>query len=172
MSYPFKSVYELFNKFRAEIIIGIVIIIFILLFIFDRKKEGQYKGIDGDYIPLIEPQKKKISKGEEKCKEVVEKYYNLPFKKVRPSFLKYKHGKNLELDLYNPYLNLAIEYNGRQHREFCPRFHKTEDDFNEQKERDNFKIEQCLKNGIKLIIVPDTVKYKDIEKYLIDKLEK
>lgn len=167
-SYPFQSIYELFNKYRTEIIIVITIIIFLYLFFFDRKKEHKYTGLPSNHTVKNNKKKFTISKGEQKCKEIVEKYYNLPFKKVRPAFLKYKNGKNLELDCYNPELKLAIEYNGRQHREFCPFFHKTISDFHDQLDRDKFKKEQCINNGIRLIIIDDTIKYNDLEKYLVN----
>ncbi|KKL18861.1 hypothetical protein LCGC14_2471280 [marine sediment metagenome] len=55
----------------------------------------------------------------------------------------------LELDGYCPNLNIAFEYNGKQHYEFMPYFHKSYTDFEKQIQRDNKKAEACRKSGIK-----------------------
>ena len=113
-----------------------------------------------------------ISKGEKECKRSVEKLLGVQFKKVRPNFLKYKTGRNLELDMYNEELKIAVEYNGKQHYEYTPIFHKSEQDFINLIERDEFKKDICDKENITLIIVPYTIKEKDIEKYIESKLIK
>lgn len=156
-------IFKLFEKYKTEIMLIIAFIIFILLFLFDKNnQERKYEGIDKQ-LSLHSPF---ISKAERKCKEIVEQYYNLPFRKIRPNFLKHKKGRNLELDIYNDDLKLAIEVNGRQHREFCPRFHKNYSDFEEQLERDKFKNDRCKEVGIYLITISDKIKYDELEKYL------
>jgi len=65
-------------------------------------------------------------------KETVE--YN-----IRPNWLKYKTGNNLEIDIFFPRIKLAIEVNGFTH------------DHNFQKERDIFKWKQCKKQRIFLL---------------------
>lgn len=142
----------------------ISLIIFILLLLFDRNRNNKYQGIDKIKEPIQSAPF--VSKAERKCKEIVEQYYNIPFKKVRPNFLKHKKGRNLELDMYNDDLKLAIEVNGRQHREYCPRFHKNYSDFEEQVERDKFKNDKCKELGIHLITISDKIKYDELEKYL------
>jgi len=109
------------------------------------------------------------SKGETECKRVLEKIFNKPFDKARPNFLSnpVTGGHNLELDCYNKELQLAVEYNGIQHYEFSPFFHKNKDQFQNQKYRDEMKKRLCLEHNITLIEVPYNVKIKDIENYLI-----
>lgn len=111
------------------------------------------------------------SKGEQECKRVIEEITQKPFIKHRPDFLKNEiTGKNLELDCYNDELKLAIEYNGIQHYEYTPVFHKNRDSFYNTKYRDKMKVTLCHENGIKLIVVPYTVKLQDIKRYIQDHL--
>jgi len=111
-----------------------------------------------------------VSNGEMKCKLYLEKIFDKPFEKIRPDMLKNSvTGKNLELDLYNDELKLAIEYNGEQHYKFCPRIHKNYEHFQTQKYRDEMKKMLCQTNGITLIEVPYTEK-NNIENYLFQQL--
>lgn len=122
-----------------------------------------------------QPVKRKVireSKGEILCKEAAIKILNKPFIKVRPKFLRnHKTGKDLELDIYNSELRLAIEYNGRQHYVYLPYFHKDYQAFLDQKYRDELKRELCKQNNITLIEVPYTVKHADIEQFLRNKIK-
>ena len=72
--------------------------------------------------------------------------------------------------MYNEELKLALEYDGIQHYEYVPRFHKNINSLEKQQERDKFKDEKCKLNGITLIRVPYTVKYEDLESYIKKKL--
>lgn len=111
---------------------------------------------------------KSESKGEIQCKIAAEKIFNKPFKKIRPDFLKSElTGKNLELDVYNDDLKLAVEYDGIQHYKYTPHFHRNgELDFQKQLQRDKFKEQKCKENGITLIRVPYLVKNDEIEGYI------
>lgn len=115
---------------------------------------------------------KNVSKGEAECKRVLEKLFNKPFDKARPSFLSnpVTGGNNLELDCYNEELQIAVEYNGVQHYKFSPYFHKNKDQFYTQKYRDEMKTRICKDKGLTLIEVPYNVKIENIENYLIEKL--
>ena len=109
------------------------------------------------------------SKGEALCKQVIEEIYNAPFYCVRPDFLKNPEtGRNLELDLYNDFHKIAVEYDGLQHSIFPNSFHKTREEFINQVRRDEYKIDMCDKHGIYLIRVPYNVKleYNEIKKYI------
>ena len=111
-------------------------------------------------------------KHETRCRIILENLFKMPFVSVRPDFLKYdKTGKNLELDMYNADLKLALEYDGIHHRKFTEFFHKSEQDFIHQQDRDQFKEEKCKELGIILIRVPDTVKFEDLEIYIKNKLD-
>ncbi|MDB4726515.1 hypothetical protein OAF54_03670 [bacterium] len=119
---------------------------------------------------------KKDSSGEIECKRVLEKLFNKPFNKIRPNYLRNPvtstkaSSHNLEIDCYNDELKLGVEYNGRQHYEYVPFFHRNKDAFYNQKYRDELKRIYCKENGIKLIEVPYTVKVPDIENYIIKQL--
>jgi len=111
--------------------------------------------------------KKNESRGETQCREVAEKIFGKPFAKIRPDFLRNNvTGKNLELDIFNEELRVAIEYNGQQHYKYIPFFHKNYEHFLNQKYRDEIKKMLCEQNDIKLIEVPHTVDLPDIETYI------
>jgi hypothetical protein len=111
------------------------------------------------------------SKGEHECRRVLEYLFGMEFPKTRPSFLKNSvTGRNLELDCSNEYLKLAVEYQGIQHREYSPFFHKTKEAFWNQKYRDDMTRRLCEENGWTLIEVPDTLETGEIEQYLRRKL--
>ena len=113
------------------------------------------------------------SKGENECRRVLESIFKVPFRKERPDFLRNPvtgNFHNLELDCYNRNMRLAVEYNGIQHYEYTPYFHKSKDSFYNQKYRDMFKRQKCKEENITLIEVPHTVKIKNIENYLKEKL--
>lgn len=115
----------------------------------------------------------KESKGEKICRKHLEKRMSTKFNKERPDFLKNPiTNNNLELDCYSPELKLALEYNGKQHYEFSPIFHKTKTDFYNQKYRDEIKKRLCYENGIDLIEVPYSVTHERIPFYIDSALQK
>lgn len=108
------------------------------------------------------------SKGETICKNYLEYLLERPFQKVRPSFLynSVTHD-NLELDMYNEDLNLACEFNGRQHYEYVPFLHgNSRVNFHNQMYRDKEKRQLCEKYGVQLITVPYTIPHEKIPAYL------
>lgn len=164
---------KFWNKNKLTIYFILTIILFLILLFVDRKKEyGKYQGITNH------DQTKKLNKWvwkgktENRCRSILEKYFKKPFIKIRPDFLKYKNGNNLELDMYNDELKIACEYNGAQHYKYSPFFHKTYQDFINQQERDKFKIEQCKLLNIKLITIPYTVPYNELEQFIIAEIKK
>ena len=78
--------------------------------------------------------------------------------------------EGLELDGYNEELNIAFEYDGKQHYHFVRYFHRTKKAFEEQKERDAKKDRLCGENGVVLIRIPYTVKYGDIKEYICEQV--
>jgi hypothetical protein len=116
-----------------------------------------------------------ISNGELKCKEIIEKIYGQPFKKVRPEWLKNEAtGRNLELDLYNDNIvidgnrfALAVEYMGVQHYLMPNGFHKTITEFRDSIRRDILKYDLCNLNEVYLITVPYYVEEKNMEEYIM-----
>lgn len=86
-----------------------------------------------------------------------------------------KNGKHsaLELDIYNPDIGVAIEYNGIQHYVFPNWYHKfnMEDytKFWQQRDRDKIKPDLCDRNGTYLIVVPFNIHRNGVE--AIDDIE-
>ena len=105
-----------------------------------------------------------LYKNENKCKDIIQLLTGKKFYKKKPKWL---HG--LELDGYNPSLKLAFEYNGEQHYNYKPFFHR-EGVHNlwEQQERDMLKRYLCKKNNIRLIVIPYWI--KDLKSYIQEKL--
>ncbi len=97
-------------------------------------------------------------KTEAKIKFTFETYFEGK-KFAKKSKIKTDYGFSLELDGFNPSLNIAFEYNGIQHYEYSPFYHRNNvENFENQKLRDAKKIEYCRNNKIHLIIIPYTVK--------------
>jgi len=114
------------------------------------------------------PTKRQDSKGERKCREVMEKLYHRSFPKTRPQFLRNPEtGYLLELDCYNEELALAVEYNGSQHYIWPNYTNQKYDNFIKQRRRDRLKVDLCDLNGVYLITVPYNVPIEDIEDYII-----
>lgn len=92
--------------------------------------------------------------------KVAERVFGVKFlSNERPEWFKNpKTNKPLELDMYNPELQLAIEYNGEQHYRFPNYYHANTDagkvQFLDQLERDEIKRSLCAQLGINLIEVP------------------
>ncbi len=109
------------------------------------------------------------SKGEIECREALRRMFRRPFHKARPDFLRndVTGGKfNLELDCYDEELKIAVEYQGRQHYEYVPYWHRTKAEFMNQKYRDEIKRMKCKEAKVILVEVPYKVKHADIETYL------
>ncbi len=95
-------------------------------------------------------------KNEAKIKFIFENYFGKLFHKK--SKLKTLSGTFIELDGYNSELNLAFEYNGIQHYEFIPYFHKNNiSNFESQKFRDELKLKYCKDENIDLIVIPYSI---------------
>lgn len=111
------------------------------------------------------------SKGEKICRETLEKIFKKPFPNVRPKWLKNPEtGKCIELDCYNEDLQIAVEYNGIQHYQWPNFTGQTREKFDAQLRRDNYKKKACKERNIHLIIVPYTVKHKNIYQYIYQRL--
>jgi hypothetical protein len=107
------------------------------------------------------------SKGEAHARKLALQIFQKPFIKTRPDFLRNNvTGKNLELDIYNEELKLAIETDGEQHAKYIPFFHKNYEHFLTQKYRDEIKNMLCKQNNINLIRVPHTVPLEEYENYI------
>ena len=138
-----------------------------------RGKTGTWDSGKNYISTTIIKEKRKDSKGETECRNVVENLFKRPFPKARPNILKNPISNlNLEFDCYNEELKIGVEYNGIQHYKYVPHFHRTKDSFQNQKYRDHIKKDLCKKNNIILIEVPYNVKIENIKSYIITELKK
>ena len=91
------------------------------------------------------------SYGESKFREVIEKITGCEFPKTRPSWLLNERGNRMEIDGFCSKLKIGFEYQGRQHLEFIPHWHKKILKFNEQQKADSIKRKILDDRGIKMI---------------------
>lgn len=188
----FKDLRAFWHKHGWHIMLVIIGLIFVILFIINHLQNQHNASsitlnditeyiINALFRPAVHNttyrrrrQLQQMSKGESQCKEFAEFYFQLPFQKQRPDFLKNPiTGENLELDLYNESLNLAIEYNGAQHYQFNSFMHKnSRDRFQNQQYRDLIKRDMCEKSGVKLIIVPYTISNDKISDFLFQEFKR
>ena len=109
---------------------------------------------------------------EERCRAIFERLLNqkrvgerLRFKKIRPSWLmNHETGFCFELDGYCKQLKLAFEYDGIQHHVYPNPFHKSKEEFNRQRKRDEMKDRKCKRHGTTLIRIKYDV--RDLEGYI------
>lgn len=107
------------------------------------------------------------------CRKLMEYLFEKKFEKVRNlKWLMNNDGYYLELDGYNAELNLAYEYNGIQHYKYLKYWHKTMESFDKIKQHDILKKELCIKNNIKLIVIPYTIQSNDIFHYIKNECNK
>lgn len=96
-------------------------------------------------------------RGETRCRALLERWFGVPFPKVRPEWLRNPETKRrLELDCYNEQLRLAVEYDGAHHEVWTPHFQASPGALEAQKRRDRYKDARCRGLGITLIRVPFT----------------
>jgi hypothetical protein len=178
-----RRIQDYWENYGFEILVFICVFIIIILCIYNFifKTQGSY-----NEIPFLKKKKynnnnnleleyiqhtPNDSKLELQTKFLLETIFKVPFYKIRPQFLRNEvTGYNLELDLYNDDLKLAIEVQGDQHYKFTPFFHKNKDAFTMQRYRDEMKKQKCMKEGITLIEIPYKVGEKGLKKYLLTQL--
>lgn len=98
------------------------------------------------------------------CRQAVQSIYGREVKvsRVRPAWLLSPHSnRSLELDVFCPAMNLAVEYNGMQHYKF-----KDHRELNQRVEKDLSKMKQSSRMGIHLLVVPYIVPVSDIERHI------
>jgi hypothetical protein len=97
---------------------------------------------------------------QEICRGYLEQLFLYKFLLVNPNWLKnINTERNLTLDGYCSELNIAFEYNGKQHYKpvsFDSKMSEEQiyNNFQKQKERDKLKQKLCKQNNTKLIIIP------------------
>jgi hypothetical protein len=107
---------------------------------------------------------KKCASGrsEEYARKIFEELTGLKWPSIRPNWLKNITGHNLEFDGWCEKLNLGFDYQGIQHYEFVPYFHKTLENFHKQQERDRLKFELSIKINKPYIQIPYTYSYQNL----------
>lgn len=107
-----------------------------------------------------------IGVSERICCGFFEKLFNKKFIKIRPKWL-----DRLELDGYCKKLKIAFEYNGPQHYILTGKFNNKKN-LKLTKTLDKKKKKICLEKGVNLIIIPYTVNYNIMQKYIIQECKK
>ena len=177
----FKRYWEDYGLESLAILSGIIILVLFIYNLFSNKKGTFSKHIKRnkfDFGPMprdpyfnYRQHTVRDSKLELATKYHLEDMFQRPFYKIRPDFLKNEStGRNLEIDLFNKEMMLAVEIQGVQHYKFSPKFHLTEKHFHEQQQRDQMKAHKCRQNGIRLIEIPYHVKESEIRSFLMKKL--
>ena len=162
--YPKKYTNNTLGLWIVMFVLGILVLWILNSYIKD-KKDVLTEFFKKDREPVLKIATE--SKGETICRRSIEKIFNKKFIKIRPNFLRNNVTNfNLELDIFNEELMLAIEYNGRQHYHFTPFFHKNKETFTNQRYRDEIKRMICKNMGIKLIEIPYTVKHEDLYSHI------
>lgn len=92
---------------------------------------------------------------ENKIRNLLNYLLNTTFISIKPKWnINPKTNKLLELDGYSEELNLAFEFQGRQHFELA--FNNNEEDLKYIQYKDNIKKDNCKKQNIKLLIINHT----------------
>lgn len=101
--------------------------------------------------------------GERAFRDIFQQVFKTSFPRKRPKWLTTKDGKRLELDGYSEKLQIAFEYHGPQHEFEVPYFHSDAKSLGMRKHYDEQKRMLCLKNNIKLVELPYTKSFSDME---------
>ena len=71
-------------------------------------------------------------------------------------------GRNYRFDFYLPDTQTFVEFDGRQHFERVPFFHKTEREFREGQQRDILKTNWALQNGYGVVRIATDDDFENI----------
>ena len=89
------------------------------------------------------------------------------------SNLRFRYPLRFDVAVFrNKNLSYLIEFHGKQHYQYYPSFHKSEEDYKVQLIRDNMKIEYCKNNNIKLYIISYIDNIEEVLKKIIKENEK
>lgn len=139
-------------------------------------KEKLYPLLDGAAIKfdpeLLKPFSpgKNLSAGQKACADAYREIFGKEPYSYRPYFLTSPEtGRPLELDIFDPELGIAIEYNGIQH--YVEGRYADKIKLQKQRRHDVFKRQMCKKMCIKFIVVSYKIDDDDIYKYLLEQLE-
>jgi hypothetical protein len=74
----------------------------------------------------------------------------------------------MEIDGYCEELQMGFEYQGKQHLEFIPHWHKRKQRFLEQQKNDNLKKEILEDKGVVMLYPTYQLKPMDFEQYILE----
>lgn len=182
------------NFLNIETIVVLSIFAVFFYFIFtSKKRKFSLDGLENifrkdvdvppDDIPVANTPKPRRKKHihQDRCLAVMRDIFQCDFVvDYRPDWLKNPVTKcNLEIDIYNEDIvtplgrGLGLEYDGKQHSEYNPHFHRQgPQEFIYQCKKDSWKDVQCRCLRILLLRVPSFVAYEDLERYICTKLRK
>ena len=103
---------------------------------------------------------------ENKIRRILQNHFQKEFKKVRlPCLRNPLTNRNLEIDIYNEELKLALEFNGIQHSEYIPHFHKSHKEFENGILRDFINCAKKMESNWSQFIIGKLTKICWIVKY-------
>lgn len=181
----FSQLREYWDQYGLEFLAGLSVVCILILYVYNRWTGAQ--GTFSQARPISTPNETDVDKTSIKfevmehtpkdsklellSKMILEDIFKRPFYKIRPNFLRNEvTGFNLELDLYNEDLKLAVEVQGDQHYKFNSFFHRNKEHFLNQRYRDEIKKLKCKSEGITLIEVPYRVGEKRLRSYILEQL--
>lgn len=123
-------------------------------------KNGSIKscGCLRDEVAMKNLSKRGPSKGEQKIIDILNKE-GIKFESEKV-FTDETRISKYRFDFYIPNMNICLEFQGMQHMQYSPFFHKNRSEFTKAQERDRLKISYCLAHNIPLYCIP----YWDLEK--------
>lgn len=165
------------NTFGAWSIIQItfiIVLVCIAIYFAYHEEKKRHIPFGGQELPSLKPIKKEQKHNENTCRRIVQGIFGKPFPTIRPDWIRNPtSGKRLELDMYNETIitplgkGLAFEYDGIQHSQYIPHFHRHgPEDFVKQCKRDLYKDQVCKNRGVLLIRIPHTVQKDDLSSYI------
>lgn len=173
------------QEYGLEGLAALSVILIVVMYVHNwyTDAEGTYSTVRSNSAPTTvdnsfndmrtpyQPHTANDSRLELQSKYILEEVFQRPFYKIRPNFLRNEvTGFNLEIDLYNDDLKLAVEVQGDQHYKYNKFFHRNKEHFLNQRYRDEIKKMKCREKGICLIEVPYRVGEKKLRSYLLEQL--
>ena len=102
------------------------------------------------------PRRSVYTSREQRCRDILCALFpGTTWENTRPLWnINPKTGRALEIDCYEPTLRLCVECDGVQHNRFQAWAHKSQQEYDEQRERDIMTDANCREHGYTLIRVP------------------
>lgn len=128
--------------------------------------ENMFKKVEkGQWCPTCN----KGKKSEEIARATFEHLFGVPFKKVRPSWLRNSRGRIMEIDGYSDALKIGFEYQGIQHFKQVGIYAQ---DVTVRIADDELKFRLCEQNGIRLFYLTYEDSYKDFPQRIKEQAER